>query len=214
MFNEFMLQRDLDEIYTFRGLVTKDWREDTTTFKAEDGLDIILINYAVAMGQLAYLHAKDKDYAEASRLMEIAIRFTPKYQPGKAILGTYYLLNNEPQKAIEWYTAMIREQPHEGEYYMRLGTVYEVLGQFPVALTNIDEGIRNAPEFRQLYIDGFQFAARLGDVNAAKNYVRQWIERHPDDEQMKDFYGDIDRVLREQFGVPSDAPETKKETGK
>jgi len=211
MFNEFILQRDLDEIYSFRGILTKDGRVDTTTFKEEDGLDIILVNYAVAMGQLGYLKSKDKDYAEAARRMETAIRFTSKYKPGKMILGTYYLLNNEPQKAIDYYRRMIQEEPTEGEYWLRLATAYEVTGQFPAALEYIDGGIRNAPDFRQLYINGFQYAAHLGRVDAAKKYVASWLRLHPDDQQMKEFYGDIDRVLKDEFGIQ---PGAKMDIGK
>jgi len=201
MMNEFLLRRDLDEIYNFRGILTKDGESDTTVFKGQDGLDIILVNYAVAQGQLAYIESLKKNYGAAGRRMEIANRFTPKYKPGKLILGTYYLLNNEPERAIRYYEQMIKEEPTEGEYWLRLAAVHEVGGRLPQALETIDAGIRNAPEFRQLYINGFQYAARLGNVDAARKYVRDWVERHPDDETMQGLYRDMDRVLEEQFGI-------------
>jgi tetratricopeptide (TPR) repeat protein len=211
MFNEFILQRDLDEIYLYRGIMTRRWVPDTTSFKDEDGLDIILVNYAVAMGQLAYLKSKEKNYAEAARRMEMAIEFTPKYKPGRLILGTYYLLAGEPQKAIDYYQRMIKEEPGEGEYWLRLATVYEVQGDLPTALQYVDGGIRNDPEFRPLYTSGFQYAARLGRSDAAKSYIRQWLQRHPDDQQIKDLYGQIDQVLKDEFGIE---PGAKKDSMK
>lgn len=212
--NEFMLKRDLEVIYKFRGLLTKNRQEDTTTFKDEDGLDIILVNYAVAMGELAYLRARDKDYAGAARYMEIALRFTPLYKPGRIILGTYYLMNNETAKAADYYRTLLKREPTEGEYWMRLAMVYDVEGQLPIALQNIDEGIRLTPDFRPLYQSGFQYAAQLGDAEAAKGYISKWLARHPDDQQFRDLDQNVDHVLKEDFGVPAGKMGTKKGVGK
>ena len=214
MMNEFMIKRDLEQIYSFRGILTKDMQEDTTTFKDEDGLDIILVNYAVAMGELAYLRARDKDYGHAARYMEIALRYTPRYTPGRIILGTYYLMNNEPEKAAEYYRKLVKQEPTQGEYWLRLAMVYEVEGQLPVALQNLDEGIRLAPDFRPLYQSGFQYAAQLGNAEAAKGYVSKWLARHPDDQEFLDLSRNIDAVLREQFGVPMGETGTKKAAGR
>ena len=52
LMSEFALQRNFDEIYRFRGILTKDWQTDDSVYK--DGKRKgMFINFAVAMAQLA-----------------------------------------------------------------------------------------------------------------------------------------------------------------
>ena len=53
-------------------------------------------------------------------------------------------------------------------------------------------------------LDGFRVAARSGDAEAAKDYLRQWLGRHADDREMRNIYDGADRLLEEEFGI---APE-------
>jgi hypothetical protein len=84
---------------------------------------------------------------------------------------------------------------------VRLARIYEFKEQLPFALQNINEGMRLAPEYRQLYIDGFRVAARMGQGDTAKDYLRQWLGRHPDDDEMRGVFDGADRLLREEFNI-------------
>jgi Flp pilus assembly protein TadD len=210
MVNEFLLRRNLDEIFSFRGVLTKDGRLDRSIYRDHD-TQVMFINIAVAMAQLAQEEALATDYGDAIRRMEIALRLDPTLEAGKVLLGTYYLMAGEDQKAIEHYIAMIREDPSNGEYWMRLARVYEFKDQLPFALQNLNQGIRLAPDDRQLYIDGFRVAARMGSGAEAKDFIRQWLERHPDDQEMAALLAGADSLLENEFGIapPRTTPGTK-----
>jgi tetratricopeptide (TPR) repeat protein len=200
LMSEFALQRNFDEIYRFRGILTKDWQIDDSIYKDEETKGMF-INFAVAMAQLAQEKAIAKDFDDAIRRMEIALRFDPTLKAANVLLGTYYMMNEMDQKAIDHYIQAIRGDPGEGEYWSRLARIYEFKEQHSIALKSVDDGIRYAPEFRQLYFDGFRVAARLGNGAGAKDYIRQWLDRHPEDQEMQGIFTGADKLLEDEFGI-------------
>jgi len=201
MRNAFLIERNFGELFKFHGILTKDWRTDHSLYKEKD-LDIILGNYAVAAYELAQLKWQEQAYAEAARWTERALAFDPKLKPAKVVLGVFYAHGNEPQKAIDYYSRMVREDPRESEYWLRLAWVFASEGNVTAALQTIDEGIRNAPENGQLYVDGFRYAAEAGDKAVARSYITRWLEKHPDDEEFRRVYEDVERSLRENGAAP------------
>jgi tetratricopeptide (TPR) repeat protein len=207
LIDEFRLQRNFDEIYRFRGILTKDWRIDDSIYKDEE-TRVMFVNFAVAMAQLAQEKAIEKNFDEAIRRMEIALRFDPTLKAANMLLGTYYMMDNMDQKAIDHFVQAIRQDPGEGEYWSRLARVYEFKEQFSIALRSVDDGIRYAPDFRQLYIDGFRIAARSGNGGAAKDYIRRWLERHPEDQEIEGILAGADKMLEDEFGLKPEGNRT------
>jgi len=200
MINEYMIARNFDEIFRFRGVLTKDWQVDDSIYKDKTEREMF-INFGVAMAQLAQADAIEKNYDEAIRRMEIALRFDPTLKAAKVLLGTYYMMAGDDGKAVAHYIEMIRQDPQEGEYWVRLARIYEFKNQLSFALKNINEGIRLVPEYRQLYIDGFRVAALMKDAGAAKDFLRQWLDRHPDDQEMQNLFASADKLLEDEFGL-------------
>ncbi len=211
--NEFTLQRNFDDLYRFRGVLTKDGRIDDSVYKDEDTRGMF-VNFALAMAQLAQEKAIGKDFDDAIRRMEIALRLDPTLKAANVLLGTYYMMNDMDRKAIDHYIQAIRREPGEGEYWSRLARVYEFKDQPSVALKSVSDGIRYAPEFRQLYIDGFRIAARLGDAGTAKDFVRRWLDRHPEDQEMQGVLAGADRLLEDEFGLKSGSGRAGEKVGK
>jgi tetratricopeptide (TPR) repeat protein len=199
--NAFLMRRNFDEIFKFSGILTKDWQVDSSLHKEND-LDVILNNYGVAAAELANALGREKDYAGAARWMEIALRFDSGLKPASVMLGTYYYLNNQRDEAVAQYRRMTRLDPGETEYWLRLAWIYEQ-DQPAVALQTIDEAISRIPDGRQLYIDGFRYAAHAGLVEAAKGYIQHWLERHPDDNEMRSAFKDVDSLIRADYGSSS-----------
>jgi tetratricopeptide (TPR) repeat protein len=197
MRNAFLIERNFGELFRFHGILTKDWQVDHSLYKEKD-LSVILGNYAVAAYELAQLKWKEQDFAGAARWTERALCFDPKLKPAKIVLGVFYAQNNDQQKAVDYYSNMVREDPRESEYWLRLAWVFSVQGNFSMALQTIDQGIRNAPDDGQLYVDGFRYAAETGDVDFAKGYITRWLEKHPDDQEFLRAYEDVERLLREE----------------
>ena len=202
MRNAFLMRRSFGELFTFRGVLTKDWQVDRSLYKEKD-LNIIINNYAAGMYDLAREEWKAQDFASAVRWTERSLRLNPNYKPARIMLGVFFAMNNERQKAIEYYSRLVREEPNEGEYWLRLAWVYSLQGNIPSALQTIDEGIRNVPENGQFYIDGFRYAASMGSGDLAKRYTERWLARHPDDEEFRKAAEDIERMVRQ---TPSPSP--------
>ncbi len=213
LIGEFALQRNFDEIYRFRGILTRDWQVDTSIYKDEETRGMF-VNFSVAVAQLAQEKAIAKDFDDAIRRMEIALRFDPTLKAANVLLGTYYMMNEMDQQAIDHYVQAIRRDPGEGEYWTRLARIYEFREQHSIAGKSIDDGIRYAPEFRQLYLDGFRVAARLGNGAGAKDYIRQWLVRHPEDREMQGILAGADKLLEDEFGLAPGSGRAEKETGK
>jgi tetratricopeptide (TPR) repeat protein len=203
MLNAFMIQRCFEDLFRFRGILTADDRIDTSIYKEKD-LNITLNNYGVAAAELSNACGREKDYAGAVRWMEVALSFAPYLKPANVMLGTYYFLNNDRAAAIEHYRKMMQLDPAEPEYVLRLAWIYSE-SEPELAIRMIDEALPRMPENRQFYVDGFRYAARMGMVDVAKGYIERWLEKHPDDREMRSAFEDIDSVLRADYGASSGA---------
>jgi len=196
-----LMQRDLEEIYRFNGILTKDSQADTTLYKDKE-LFTTLNNYGVAAAELANALGAQGDFAGAVRWAEIAVRFAPRLKPANIMLGIYYFNNNERGKAIEHYGNLIQSAPSQPEYWLNLAWVYS--GDQPaLALRTVEEALVHLPDNRQLYIEGFRYAARLGMVDVAKSYVQRWLERHPDDQEVRRAFENIDSLIQTDLGSSS-----------
>ncbi len=197
-----LLERNLSEVFNFRGIVTPDWRPDNSIFREKD-FRFVLNNYAVAMLELASTKAGARDFDGAALWTGRALLFEPELKPAREILGTYYALGGDLRKGISYYDSLTRAEPGMGDYWLRFARLFTVSGQFDLALATIEEGIVNAPEFRQLYVEGFQYAARAGRSDSARTYIERWLERHPDDGEFLATLRDFESIMQEvQEGAP------------
>jgi len=203
MLNAFMIQRCFGDLFRFRGILTANGRVDASIYKEKD-LNITLNNYGVAAAELSNACGREKDYAGAVRWMEVALNFAPYLKPANVMLGTYYFLNNDRAAAIEHYRKMMQLDPAEPEYALRLAWIYSE-SEPESAIRTIDEALARMPDNRQFYIDGFRYAARMGMVDVAKGYIERWLEKNPDDREMRSAFEDIDSVLRADYGASSGA---------
>jgi cytochrome c-type biogenesis protein CcmH/NrfG len=160
----------------------------------------MFVNFAVAAATLAQRKAHQKEFEVAIEKMELAAKLDPSFSYPKILLGSYYLLKGEPQRAIDHYMRVIREDPRNGEYWIMLAKVYEYQGMFDLALQNLNEGIRMAPDNRQLYVEGFRLAAQAGQREIAKDFIKRWLDKNPGDQQLQSLYKDIDSYIEEHFG--------------
>jgi hypothetical protein len=200
--NVALLERNLSEVFNFRGVITPDWKPDNSIYREKD-FRFVLNNYAVAMLQLAASKAAERDFASGAVWVERAILFEPDLRPGKEILGTYYALGGDMQKGIGYYDSLTRAEPGTGEYWLRYARLIAAEGRYESALAKIDEGIAGAPEFRQLYVEGFQYAARAGMAEPAKAFIARWLAGHPDDKEFAATLRDFDAIMEE---ARQDAP--------
>jgi hypothetical protein len=61
--------------------------------------------------------------------------------------------------------------------------------------------VADDPEARDLVVTAYTLAARAGMMERAREYLSDWLARHPDDAEARKMLEDFDRTLRE--GRPS-----------
>jgi hypothetical protein len=204
--NVVLLERNLEELFSFRGVVTPDWKPDHSVYREKD-FRFVLNNYAVAMLQLAASRAGERDFASAALWVERALLFEPDLRPGKEMLGTYYALGGDMSKGMGYYDSLTRAEPGTGEYWLRYARLIAAEGRYDFAIAKIDEGISRAPEFRQLYVEGFQFAARSGMAEQARGFIERWLDKHPDDKEFVATLQDFDSIMEEARRAASEPGE-------
>jgi tetratricopeptide (TPR) repeat protein len=198
--NGFMVARNFDHIFRFRGVLTEDGEIDDSVYKNEE-VRAMFMNFAVAAFQLGQMLSGAGDYEEALERFELSQKLEPGFEWPKRYLGLFHLQAGRPDRAVAHYEEMIREDPGEGEYWIRLAGVYEAQGMLPEALQKCKQGIEAAPDFRDLYGYGFRIAALLGDSASAKGLVVRWLAIRPDDGEFRSILGNIDEILKNEFGL-------------
>jgi tetratricopeptide (TPR) repeat protein len=202
------MKRNFEHIYEFRGVLDRDWEIDDTVYRSPDTRGL-LINFAVAAFQLAQKAAVRKDYGEAVRWGEVSYSLNPDFEFSRSYLGLYYSRAGMRDKALAHYRREIARDPADGAFWMGLASIYEDGGDVEEALEVLKEGVKAAPDYRDLFGHGFRLAALLGRKEEAKRFVQEWVENHPGDREFGQLYENIDRVLETEFGRgAADAPDS------
>ncbi|MCK4237250.1 MAG: tetratricopeptide repeat protein, partial [Candidatus Krumholzibacteria bacterium] len=196
MINEYMIARNFDELFMFRGVLTEDGEIDESVYKNSDTRGMFT-NFAVAAFQLGQRCGQAKKYKEGISKLELSLKFNPGFDLSKRLIGTYFIRSGEPQKAIEFYNGEIRKNPRAGEFWLMLANAYRSMGQLDAALSNLQEGTKHAPGYRDLYAYGAQVAALLGQREVARDFIERWLNKHPDDKDFKGLFNEIDRYFKQ-----------------
>jgi hypothetical protein len=198
--NEFLMRRNFEDIWLFRGVLTPDGKRDDSIYKTPDTRGMY-VNYAVAAFQIAQRCSSRQEYADAVRWAELSYELAPDFDFPRRYLGIYYMRNGQTDEAVAHYERELARDPHNGELWVKLAGVYENGGDLAGALSVLERGAAAAPEYRDVFGHGFRVAAMLGKADEAREFIRRWLETHPGDREFGDLYDGIDRVLYEEFGV-------------
>ncbi|MBN1164673.1 MAG: DUF2723 domain-containing protein, partial [Candidatus Krumholzibacteriota bacterium] len=153
LINEFMMKRNFEDIFEFRGFLTAEGKRDNSMYKSYD-TNVMFTNFSVASMELASLNSRRKDYSEAVRWAELALELNPGFDFAKKYLGIYYLRNGQADKAMGHYMKMIGENPNRGEFWIGLASVQEETRQLELALQTLHKGTEMAPEYRDIFGHG------------------------------------------------------------
>jgi tetratricopeptide (TPR) repeat protein len=197
--NKFLLARNFENIFEFRGVLDEDWKRDESTYRSPytDGM---FQNFAVAAMELSRLSAIEKDYEEALKWTELTAQLKPDFDFPDRVLGLYYARTGQVEKGIEHYEKVLEAQPGRGEFWIGLGRIYDENGEPGRALEIFNGAIGAAPDHRDLYANGFYIAAREGRLDEARRFIRAWLQRHPGDKEFRQIDENFESVIYEEFG--------------
>jgi tetratricopeptide (TPR) repeat protein len=209
--NRFMLQRNFDDIFEFRGVIGPDGKRDETTFKSQYTQGMFQ-NFAVAAMELSRLSALEKDYAAALKWTELTAELKPDFDFPDRVLGLYYARTGQVERGIEHYERVLKDQPHRGELWIGLARIYEESDEHDKSIEVIQRGIQASPGYRDLYANGFYSSARAGRLADAKSFVQAWLGMHPGDKEFRQLLDNFDQVIYDEFGI-GEPPDTSVRTG-
>jgi hypothetical protein len=209
--NEFMLRRNFEDIYVFRGVLGPDWKRDESTYKSEYTSGMFQ-NFAVAAMELARLSALRQDYREALKWTELTQQLKPDFDFPDRVLGLYYARTGQVERGIEYYERVIRENPDRAEFWVGLARIYSENDEPGKAIEVLRRGIQTSPGNRDIYANGFYTSAKAGRLEDARFFVEAWLNRHPDDKEFRGLLENFDQVLYEEFGV-GEPPDTTAPAG-
>lgn len=198
--NDFMIERNMKDVFEFGGILTADGRPDDTVYKSSDVRNMF-VNYSIAAFQVAQKAARDNDFGKAVRWGEMSYAFAPGFEWPKKYLGPYYMQNRQYAEAVEHYKRILRADPGRGDFWVGLAAAYEELEQYGLALEALKTGAVSSPDHRDIYGHGFRVAASIGLKGEAESFVREWLEIHPEDREFSSLLENIDRILLEDFGI-------------
>jgi hypothetical protein len=209
--NEFMLRRNFDDIFAFRGVLLPDGTRDESTYKSQYTQGMFQ-NFAVAAMELARLSAQRKDYAGALKWTEFTTQLKPDFDFPDRVLGLYYARTGQVERGIEHYERVLAAEPQRGDYWLGLARIYEENDEPDKALEVVRRGIQAAPDNRDIYANGFYLSARAGRLDVSKSFVEAWLDRHPDDKEFRQLLDDFDKVIYNEFGI-GEPPDTSVPAG-
>ncbi|HEX5133427.1 MAG TPA: DUF2723 domain-containing protein [Candidatus Krumholzibacteria bacterium] len=182
--------------YTYGGILTADWKRDQSLY-LQPYIEHLIQNYSAAFVQLAYEKHKGGDYADAVKYMEVANEISPQLAPPRQLLGLYYMDAGDSTAAVQFYLDGLRRDPGDLQLMYRLASVYERLGDYPKAVDLIDAILREDPDSQDLAVMAYTLSIRAGMLERARDYLGNWLTRHPEDKEVRQMLDDFDRQVQQ-----------------
>jgi tetratricopeptide (TPR) repeat protein len=198
--NEFMIKRNIEDLFSFRGYLTPEGESDQSVYKSKDTRGMFH-NFGVASMELARLSALRRDYVDALKYTKMTANLSSTIEFPNRLLGLYYARNDQFDKGVEHYEKLLEEYPDNGDYWIGLSRVYAESGDIERALTVLHRAANAAPDEKGIFMQGFYYAAQLERLEEAKNFARQWLQGHPNDREATHLIENFDQILLEEFGV-------------
>ncbi len=192
MINTAVLEDSIFNKYSYRSILTDDWKRDTSVYLPKHTRSLIQ-NYALAFVQLGHLQKDDPE--KAVRAMRIAHEIAPHFEPAIELLGRYYFMAGDTQKAFEHYEEMIRKYPGNLTLLLFLAELQEKVGDANEAIRTLEEIIERNPNERQAVLSLYGVSVRANLLQRARRYLVWWLNGHPDDEEVREILKRFDDAV-------------------
>jgi len=180
--------------YQYDGILTKDWKRDGSVY-LQDYVVHLIQNYSVAFMELSFAKHQAGENQAAIQYMLTAQEISPQLDPPRQLLGLYYMDAGDTARAEQHYLSILKERPNDFQAMYRLANVYERQGKYAQALEMIQPILADDPEARDLVVTSFTLAARAGMYERARQFLTDWLARHPQDDEAKKMLADFDAKL-------------------
>jgi len=182
--DEEATRRNMYDVFKYKGLFTADGSWDPTVYKDENA-STLSRNYAAAHLQLAMHYRDTGRLPEAITEMERVERMFPDFVGAFIPLGKMYMEDGDTAKAHQLYTRLVKSHPDNPDAQFHVG-VTSMYRNDPVnAMQHFDRAIALDPEYFYAYIAAYSLLMEQGRREQALAYLQRWLDRHPEDQQVR-----------------------------
>jgi adenylate cyclase len=155
---------------------------------------------ALAHSALGTVYLRRKQYELAIGELQQAIKLNPNDTQSQSQLGSVMLYSGRKDAAIYWLESALRLNPHIsfGDL-MVLGQAYYLSGRYEDAITILNTGLAENPNYVGYYIMLAAAYARAGRIEAAKRPAREVLRLDPFFEVGS--YGTVFRNPEDRSGI-------------
>lgn len=193
------------ETYRYRGLLTADGSWDPKVYK-DDNAQNLSKNYAFAHVQLAQEYKRRQDFPKAIAEMERVVRMFPTWVEIQLPLGGIYLATGDSTKAWAFYDDLVKRAPMSADAHYYRGASLGYRDKVAEAIEEFRRAIKLDPEFGYAYYDLYGTLMQAGRVPEAADVLREWVNRHPDDQQSAQRLRQTEDLMRQGGGSPLGDP--------
>lgn len=179
-------RRNLYEVFRYDGLLDENRKFTDRPYKDDNTLNLIQ-NYCAAHVYVALALMKEDKLPEAAREMEAAKGISPWYGGLVITLGDLYEQMGVLDKAEAHYVEMLGYHPGDSRLYYKLGTMLTREGRYQEAEDYLRKGISRSPEVFYLHAALAADYYAQGRDDEARAILEGWLERHPDDQRVRDY---------------------------
>ncbi|MDD3642231.1 MAG: DUF2723 domain-containing protein [Candidatus Krumholzibacteria bacterium] len=198
--NEFMMRRNFEDIWLFRGVLAGDGTRDESVYKSRTA-DGVFQNFAVGAMEIARLAATRGDFADALRWSELTSLLKPDFDYSDRVIGLYMARTGRIDEGIAFYTGLLEKDPRRGVLWLGLARIYEEAGEIDRSIETLARGAEAATDQRDIFAHGFYLCASAGRYDQARWFVQRWLDLHPGDRDFRQISDEFDRIMIEEFGA-------------
>jgi Tfp pilus assembly protein PilF len=182
--DEEATRRNIYNVFKYQGLFTADGSWDPTVYKDENAATLSR-NYAAAHLQLAMHYRDTGRLPEAITEMERVERMFPDFVGAFIPLGKMYMEDGDTAKAHQLYTRLVQRHPNNPDAHFHYGVTSMYRNDPAGGLQHFDRTIALDPEYFYAYIAAYSLLMDQGRLEQAIGYLQRWLDRHPEDQQVR-----------------------------
>lgn len=171
---------DADIRFRLITLLEYQGRHEDARIQYEELLRTIGPNRQISL-KLSEMYVKDKDYAQAIRVLKQASDHQPLDDQILDALGQAYALNGQVDKAVECYEQIIQKNPAQPLVWARLGSLTLQAGEYRKAIQYYGEAEKTFPSSAEIKrLIGFAHH-QLSEFEEARSYLELAVRLNPRD---------------------------------
>jgi tetratricopeptide (TPR) repeat protein len=195
MINKKKVVENLTQNYDYTSILDKNWKRDRSVY-LPPYTEHLIQNYAAAFFQMALMQHRDSLYDDAVWSLEVAREISPQMQPLVQLLGWYYLDAGDTTRAVQFFEERVKAQPNNLDLRFRLAGMYERTGEITDALAQLEAAILIDPNNQDAMMAAVGISVQHNMVQRARQYLSDWLRRHPGDTVALETLEDINRQLQ------------------